>query len=53
MLFAVPVLGERLDAATLGFALAVVATVFAGRLMPVGRPARPMSTPSTPAASTR
>ena len=53
MLFAMPVLGERLDAATLGFALAVVATVFAGRLMPVGRPARPKATPSTPAASTR
>ncbi len=39
ILFAVPVLGERLDAATLGFALAVVATVFVGRAMPVGRPA--------------
>src|SRR6185369_15066614 len=39
MLFAVPVLGERLDAATLAFALAVVATVFVGRAMPVGRPA--------------
>ena len=39
MLFAVPVLGERLDAATVGFALAVVATVFVGRAMPVGRPA--------------
>ena len=37
MLFAVPVLGERLDAATVGFALAVVATVFVGRAMPVGR----------------
>lgn len=36
MLFAVPILGERLDAATVGFALAVVATVFIGRLMPVG-----------------
>ena len=41
MLFAAPVLGERLDAATLGFALAVVATVFVGRAMPVGRPASP------------
>jgi len=39
MLLAVPVLGERLDAPTLGFALAVVATVFVGRAMPVGRPA--------------
>ncbi|MEO8526346.1 MAG: DMT family transporter [Caldimonas sp.] len=37
MLFAVPVLGERLDIATVGFALAVVATVFVGRAMPVGR----------------
>ena len=37
MLFAVPVLGERLDAATVGFALAVVATVFVGRAMPVVR----------------
>jgi drug/metabolite transporter (DMT)-like permease len=37
MLFAVPVLGERLDPTTLGFALAVVATVFVGRAMPVGR----------------
>ena len=41
MLFAVPVLGERLDAATLAFALAVVATVFVGRAMPVGRPTAP------------
>jgi len=35
MLFAVPLLGERLDAVTLGFALAVIATVFVGRRMPV------------------
>lgn len=35
MLFAVPLLGERLDAVTLGFALAVIATVFASRTMPV------------------
>jgi len=41
MLFAVPVLGERLDAATIGFAVAVVATVFVGRAMPVSRPATP------------
>lgn len=42
MLFAVPLLGERLDAVTLGFALAVIATVFIGKKMPVravkGRP---------------
>jgi drug/metabolite transporter (DMT)-like permease len=35
LLFAVPVLGERLDAITLLFSLAVIATVFAGRRMPV------------------
>ena len=45
MLFAVPLLGERLDAVTLGFALAVIATVFAGRRMPVrhAAPAAPLS----------
>ena len=36
MLFAVPLLGERLDAVTVGFALAVIATVFIGKKMPVG-----------------
>ena len=36
LLFAVPIVGERLDAATVGFALAVVAVVFIGRRMPVG-----------------
>jgi len=46
----VPVLGERLDAATLGFALAVVATVFVGRAMPVGRPA---AAPISPSCTTR
>ena len=35
MLFAVPLLGERLDAATVGFAAAVVALVFVGKKMPV------------------
>ena len=35
MLFAVPLLGEQLDALTLGFALAVIATVFVGKKMPV------------------
>ena len=35
MLFAVPLLGERLDAVTLGFSVAVIATVFIGRRMPV------------------
>jgi drug/metabolite transporter (DMT)-like permease len=35
LLLAVPLLGERLDAATLAFALAVLAVVFVGRRMPV------------------
>jgi drug/metabolite transporter (DMT)-like permease len=35
MLFAVPLLGESLDAVTVGFGLAVMATVFVGRRMPV------------------
>jgi len=39
LLFAVPVLGERLDPATVAFALAVIATVFAGKRMPVHRTA--------------
>jgi drug/metabolite transporter (DMT)-like permease len=39
MLFAVPLLGERLDAVTVGFALAVIATVFIGKKMPVQAPA--------------
>ena len=34
LLFAVPVLGERLDATTLLFSLAVIATVFVGKKMP-------------------
>ena len=40
LLFAVPVLGERLDAATVLFSLAVIATVFVGKRMPVAA-ARP------------
>ena len=35
MLFAVPLLGERLDAVTIGFGLAVIVTVFIGKKMPV------------------
>ena len=35
LLFAVPVLGEPLDATTVLFSLAVIATVFVGRKMPV------------------
>ena len=41
MLFAVPLLGERLDTVTVGFALAVIATVFAGKKMPVRAAGRP------------
>ena len=65
ILFAVPVLGEHLDAATLLFALAVIATVFVGRSMPThggavspppaphGGAASPRSTPRcTPTAAT-
>ena len=33
--FAVPLLGERLDAVTVGFGLAVIAVVFIGKRMPV------------------
>ena len=36
LLFAVPILGERLDPATVGFALAVMVVVFVGRRMPAG-----------------
>ena len=40
LLFAVPVLGERLEPVTVFFSLAVMATVFAGKRMPVhARPA--------------
>lgn len=35
MLFAVPLLGERIDATTLAFALAVLATVLVGRRVPM------------------
>ncbi len=35
MLFAVPLLGEHLDALTVGFGLAVITVVFVGRKMPV------------------
>ena len=36
MMFAVPILGERLDLMTLVFAVAVIATVFIGKKMPIG-----------------
>ncbi|MGE4242297.1 DMT family transporter [Ramlibacter sp.] len=47
MLFAVPLLGERLDATTVGFGLAVIATVFLGKRMPV-RPLAPPKKLETP-----
>src|SRR6478609_4523154 len=40
MLVAVPLLGEKLDAVTVGFGLAVIATVFIGKKMPVSQRAR-------------
>jgi drug/metabolite transporter (DMT)-like permease len=40
MLFAVPLLGEQLDALTIGFGVAVIATVFIGRRMQVQTPAK-------------
>ena len=43
LLFAVPVLGERLDAMTLLFSLAVIATVFVGKKMPTHMPRREAS----------
>jgi drug/metabolite transporter (DMT)-like permease len=36
LLFAVPLAGERLDGMTLAFAIAVIATVYLGKKMPVG-----------------
>ena len=38
MLVSVPLLGEQLDAVTVGFGLAVIATVFIGKKMPVRAP---------------
>lgn len=36
LIFAIPLVGERLDALTLIFALGVIATVYVGKKMPVG-----------------
>ncbi len=41
LLAAVPLLGERLEPATVGFSLAVIATVFLGKRMPVNLETRP------------
>jgi len=49
MLFAVPILGESLDALTIGFGLAVIVTVAVGRKMPV----RATHAPSPPALPAR
>lgn len=38
MLAAIPLVGERLDTTSVGFALAVIATVYLGRRMPVHAP---------------
>jgi len=48
MLFAVPLLGERLDAVTVGFGLAVIATVFIGKKMPVHQPTAMPASPLQP-----
>lgn len=42
LLFAVPLVGERLDLTTALFALAVMTTVYAGKKMPVGLAKRPV-----------
>ncbi len=44
MLFAVPLLGEQLDAMTVGFGLAVIAVVFVGRKMSVSNGPPPNET---------
>ncbi|MGH8795903.1 MAG: DMT family transporter [Caldimonas sp.] len=45
LLFAVPVLGERLEATTVLFSIAVIATVMVGKRMPAGRPAARATAP--------
>jgi drug/metabolite transporter (DMT)-like permease len=52
MLLSVPLLGERLDPVTVAFALAVIATVFIGRRMPI-RPSIPATTPAASAPGAR
>jgi drug/metabolite transporter (DMT)-like permease len=41
LLFAVPLLGEHLDTVTLVFAVAVIATVFMGKRMPIQQQGAP------------
>jgi drug/metabolite transporter (DMT)-like permease len=47
MLAAVPLLGERLDLLTVGFALAVIATVLIGKRLPVGAAPIPAAEPAS------
>jgi drug/metabolite transporter (DMT)-like permease len=51
MLFAVPLLGERIDLPTLAFAAAVIATVFIGKKMPVHARAASGPAPTVPGPS--
>jgi drug/metabolite transporter (DMT)-like permease len=52
LLFAVPVLGEKLEPTTVLFSLAVIATVFIGKKMPAGtRPDAPAVAASSPASA--
>ncbi len=56
LLFAVPVLGERLDPVTVLFALAIIAIVFVGKRMPAGPRAdlaRPVVTPRSASGTFR
>ena len=48
LLFAVPVLGERLDGVTVAFALAVMAVMLAGKRMPVQRASIDDPSPTAP-----
>lgn len=48
MVLAIPLLGERLDATTLAFGLAVIVTVFVGRRQPVHALPPPVSRGDTP-----
>ena len=51
LLFAVPVLGERLDALTVLCSLAVIAVVFIGKRLPVSRAVPPQVPPAPPAGA--
>jgi len=53
LLFAVPVLGERLEASTLVFAAAVLATVMVGKQMPVRTAALTTAQPASQSGVTR